>query len=164
MAILISADFAATHDFIPDLLFKGSSLTGWQPIGHADWRANNGEITGTPKAQEGGWLMLDKGYQDLEFYTDFRCSAPCTPGVLFRAEKTSGGGLKGIYVSLADGDSGAYDVVLDAEGKELSRTKLERSTAQFARMAAGPSTNGQAQVPGFAKPAPTLAEQVAEAA
>jgi hypothetical protein len=163
MAVLISVDFAATHDFIPDLVFKGSSLAGWHTVGHADWRANNGEITATSKDPDGGWLVLDKGYQDLEFYTDFRCSGPCNPGVLFRAEKTSDGGLKGVYVSLGESDSGAYDVVLSAEGKELSRTKLERATAQFARMSVGPSTNGNAQVPGFARPAPTLVEQQSEA-
>jgi hypothetical protein len=162
MALLISAIFAATHDFVPDLVFQGSSLSGWHMMGNAGWRANNGEITGTPKDPDGGWLVLDKGYQDTELYTDFRCTAACNAGVLFRAEKTPDGGMKGVYVSL-DADGGAYDVVLNAAGKELSRTKLERSTAQFARMAVGAPANSPSQVPGFAKPAPTLPELQAEA-
>src|SRR5207237_7800650 len=58
----------------------------------------------------------------------------------------------------------SYDVTLSAEGKELTRTRLDRATAQFARMAAGPWTNGSARVPGFANPAQTLAEEKAEAA
>lgn len=108
--------------------------------------------------------MLDKSYQDSEFYTSFRCAAACNAGVLFRAEKTADGGLKGVYLSLSTGDMNSYELTLSADGKEISRTPLLRATAQFARMAAGPWNNGGAQVPGFARPAPTLAEQEAEAA
>ena len=57
---LFSVIFAATHDFVPDTLFKGSSLSGWRTLGSADWRASKGEITGTPKTPDGGWLLLDK--------------------------------------------------------------------------------------------------------
>src|SRR4029077_19633865 len=79
-------------------------------------------------------------------------------------EKTGDGGLKGIYISLSNDDLNSYEVTLSAEGKELTRTRLDRATAQFARMAAGPWTNGTARVPGFANPAQTLAEEKAEAA
>ena len=161
---LLSVVYAATHDFVPTTVFKGSALTGWHTLGSADWHANNGEITGTPKTPEGGWLILDKGYQDTEFYTEFRCAAACNAGILFRVEKTGDGGLKGIYISLSDNDLNSYDVTLSAEGKELTRTRLDRATAQFARMAAGPWANGSAHVPGFANPAQTLAEEKAEAA
>ena len=61
------------------------------------------------------------------------------------------------------GEGGSYDLTLNAEGKELNRTRLLRATAQFARMAAGPWANGSAKVPGFAGPAITLAEQQEEA-
>jgi hypothetical protein len=161
---LFSVVFAATHDFVPDTLFKGSSVSGWRTLGSADWRASSGEITGIPQTPDGGWLLLDKSYQDVEFYTEFRCSGPCNAGLLLRAEKSSDGGLKGVYVSLNEGDIDSYDVVLSPEGKELSRARLDRSTAQFARIATGQWTNGQAPVPGFAKPALTLSEQQAEAA
>lgn len=161
---VISVVFAATHDFSPDTVFKGSSLSAMRTLGPAEWRAVNGEITGTPKAPEGGWLLLDKGYQDIEFYSEFHCGGPCNAGLLLRAEKTASGGLKGVYISLSDGDTDTYEVELSPEGKELSRTKLVRATAQFARMAAGPWTNGSAHVPGFAAPAPTLAEDLATAA
>jgi hypothetical protein len=160
---LSSLIFAATHDFVPDTLFKGSSVSGLRTLGSADWRASSGEITGIPKTPDGGWLLLDKSYQDVEFYTEFRCNGPCNAGLLLRAEKSSDGGLKGVYISLNGGDIDSYDVVLSPEGKELSRTRLDRSAAQFARIATGQWTNGQAQVPGFAKPAPTLSEQLAEA-
>jgi hypothetical protein len=159
---VLSVIFAATHDFHPDFAFKGSSLVGWHMLGHVNWRAENGEITATPQSQEGGWLVLDKSYQDVEFYTEFRCPEKCDAGVLFRAEKTSEGGWKGVYVSLA-GEGGPYDMTLNADGKELNRTRLPRAAAQFARMAAGPWANGQAHVPGFASPTITLAEQEQEA-
>ena len=38
----------ASKNFAPDVVFTGSSLTGWQPIGQSTWRAENGEIIGTP--------------------------------------------------------------------------------------------------------------------
>jgi hypothetical protein len=159
---VLSVIFAATHDFHPDFAFKGSSLAGWHMLGDANWRAENGEITAIPQSQEGGWLVLDKSYQDVEFYAEFRCPEKCDAGILFRAEKTSEGGWKGVYVSLA-GEGGSYGVTLNTDGKELNRTRLPRASAQFARMAAGPWANGQAHVPGFASPTITLAEQEEEA-
>src|SRR5580704_7613417 len=129
--------FAATHDFVPDAVFKGSSLAGLRTLGAATWRAENGEISGAPQSPDGGWLVLDKGYQDLQFYTEFRCSTECDAGVLLRAEKTRDGGLKGVYVSLREADLDSYNLELSPAGKEVSRTKLDRATAQFARMATG---------------------------
>jgi hypothetical protein len=161
--LLLSAVIAATRDFIPDFTFRGSSLAGWHTVGHASWRAENGEIVARPETPDGGWLMLDKSYQDVQLYTEFRCADKCDAGVLLRAEKTPDGGLKGIYVS-PTGEAGAYSVTLNSEGKELNRTRLLRATAQFARMAAGTWSNGQAHVPGFAGPAITVAEQQEEAA
>ena len=63
--VLLSAIFAATHDFIPDFTFQGSTLNAWHTVGQANWRAENGEIIATPQSSEGGWLILDKGYQDI---------------------------------------------------------------------------------------------------
>jgi Domain of Unknown Function (DUF1080)/FG-GAP-like repeat len=156
--VLLTAIFAATHDFIPDFSFQGSSLAGWHTLGPANWRAENGEIIATPRSPDGGWLMMDKGYQDVEFHTDVRCADKCDAGVLLRAEKTADGGWKGVYVALT-GEGGSYDLTLNADGKELDRKPLTRASAQFARMAAGPWANGSANVPGFARPAITLAEQ-----
>ena len=53
-----------TGRFVPDWTFKGSALTGMQQIGQVTWRAENGEIIGTPQTPEGGWLLLDREYQD----------------------------------------------------------------------------------------------------
>jgi hypothetical protein len=160
--VLLPAFFAATHDFVPDFAFRGSSLDGWRKLGRVSWRAENGEITAKPESPEGGWLVLDKSYQDVKFYTEFRCGGACDAGVLLRAEKNNEGGWKGIYVPLS-GEGVTYELTLNADGKELNRRQLLRATAQFARMAAGPWANGSAKVPGFGGPAITLAEQQEEA-
>jgi hypothetical protein len=124
-AVLFSLTcLAAPRTFVPDVTFTGSSLAAWHPVGQAEWKAQNGEITGTPKNAAGGWLFLGQSYQDVGFVADFKCSSGCRTGVLFRAEKMPDGGMKGIYLSMTEGDVGAYRITLDANGKELTREKL----------------------------------------
>jgi Domain of Unknown Function (DUF1080)/FG-GAP-like repeat len=154
---------AAPRNFIPDYVFEGSSISNLQTLGQASWQAAQGEITSTSRDSSGGWLVLDRAYQDVEFNASFRCSARCDAGVLLRAEKTNDGGWKGVYVSLSEGDMGSYDLTVGPDGKELSRKKLDRSTAQFTRISAGSSISGSSKVPGFAEPAPTPEEQKEQA-
>ena len=158
-----TAIFAANQNFAPDVIFKGSSLNGWHKLGDADWRAENGEIIATPKQERGGWLVLDKGYQDIAFYSSFQCAGPCKAGVLLRAEKTADG-MKGIFVSLADGDVAPYEITLDAQGAETGRNRLGAGPGAMIRVAAAKSVSGEDNVPGFSKPAPTRAEMLAAAA
>ncbi len=100
-------------------------------LGQADWKAQNGEIVGTPKpGGSGGWLVLDRSYQDVGFYASFRCTGGCKTGVLLRAEKTPQG-MKGIYFALAGEEVAGYRVTLDAEGKELQREPLRRGGGQM---------------------------------
>ncbi|HXB72641.1 MAG TPA: FG-GAP-like repeat-containing protein [Candidatus Acidoferrales bacterium] len=162
VCVLVSAILAASQNFLPDAVFKGSTLTGWHPLGQAGWRAENGEIIGMPR-QGGGWLVLDKAYQDIAFYASLRCSGACQTGVLLRADKTPEG-LRGVYVSLNEGDVAFYDVVLDAQGNELRRSKLGPGPGPMIRMASGRFSGGEDLVPGFSKPAPTRAEMEAAAA
>jgi len=123
-AVIVAAAFAAAPSaFVPDTVFKAASLSGWHTLGQADWRVENGEIVGTPKSPGGGWLVLDKSYQDVGFFASFRCAEGCKTGVLFRAEKTPEG-MSGVLVSLSAGDLTAYNVKLDAQGQETSREKL----------------------------------------
>ncbi len=114
--------FGANGNFVPDWTFKGSSLTEWQMLGSADWRAENGEIVGTPKTAEGGWLVLNQSFQDVQVAASLRCAAACKAGVLLRAEKTPEG-MKGILVSYTPGDIAAYAVKLDAQGHEVEPRK-----------------------------------------
>ncbi len=109
-------------NFVPDSTFTGSSLSGWRTIGEAAWRADNGEIVATPKS--GGWLMLDRAYEDVAVVASFRCAAGCVTGVLLRAEQTADGGTKGIFVSLSGQDLASYRITFDSRGKETSRERL----------------------------------------
>ena len=116
--------FGGGPSFKPDATVKGSSLSGWHVLGQAAWKVQDGEITGTVKpGSQGGWLVLDRSYQDAGFYASFRCGEGCKTGVLLRAEKTPHG-TKGIFVSLAAGDVAPYRITLDADGRELSRERL----------------------------------------
>jgi hypothetical protein len=109
--------------FVPDWTFSGSSLNGWQAMGQAEWRVENGEIVGRPKAAEGGWLVLNQQYQDVQLAGAFRCATGCVTGVMVRAERTPDG-IKGVYVSAMGGEAGAYAVRLDASGREVGRERL----------------------------------------
>src|SRR5687767_13949929 len=103
VASLLTAQGPA-NEFTPTTIFTGWSLTGWTPLGAADWQAQSGEIVGRPRAGgQGGWLVLDTSYQDVNFFTRFRCTGPCQTGLLFRLQKTDTG-MTGVYVSLKDDD------------------------------------------------------------
>ena len=69
--------------------------------------------------------MLDRSYQDVGLYANFRCTGGCDTGALFRAEKTADG-WKGIFVSLTEPGTPSYSVTLDAQGKILTRDNLRR--------------------------------------
>jgi hypothetical protein len=132
---------ATGPSFQPDTKFDGSSLAGWQKVGDADWKAQNGEITGTPKNAAGGWLMLEKSYQDIGFFASVKCPAGCKTGVLLRAEKTATG-IKGVLMTLSEGDDPTgrlFGVTLDAEGRELTRTPLRTPGGGQIRIAPPPA-------------------------
>ena len=84
-ALLLTTVTAAqgpANDFKPDTVFSGSGLAGFTLIGDGAWTVEKGEVTG--KAGAGGsWLVLDRPYQDLNFFSRFRCASPCDAGVLF---------------------------------------------------------------------------------
>ncbi len=131
--------------FIPDYIFKGPALTGLHTIGQADWKAKDGEITATATPGNAGWLILDKGYQEIAVHFAFKCDANTEIGLLLRAEKTADG-YKGLLLAIKNGEAVNYRVTLDARGKELSREKLSRagSTMRIApKPAEGAAANGR---------------------
>lgn len=137
-AVAMTVPLRATRPtFVPDWTFKGNALTGWNTIGAAQWTAVNGELTGKATAPEGGWLVLDKGFQDVEFGADFKCADGCKTGVLVRAQKTPTG-MKGIFVSLDGTAPASFAVTLDANGKELTREPIGGGGG-MARFATGTS-------------------------
>ncbi len=155
-ALLAAAIFAAVPPaFIPDSVFQGSSLKGWHVLGQAAWRAENGALTGTPKSDAGGWLVLDQSYQDIGFAATFRCTGNCKTGILLRAEKV-GKGIKGVYVSLTANDLASYRVVLDGEGREIMREPLRPAggTIRFTADAKPAPASGRGAP---SRPAPSIA-------
>src|SRR4051794_5888351 len=116
---------AGPANFKPDGMVTGSSLSGFHVLGDADWKAQNGELVGTAKpGAGGGWLVMDKGFQDVQLYTSYRCTGGCKSGILLRAQKTPDGGMTGVYVSLTEGDTTAYWIITDPGGKDLPREPL----------------------------------------
>lgn len=156
-SLIISA--AGPANFKPDGIFTGSTLAGWHVLGDADWKAQNGELVGTAKSGgSGGWLVMDKSFQDVQLYASYRCNGTCTSGVLLRAQKTPGGGMTGVYVSLTDGDTASYSVTIDPTGKEVTRERLAapagRGGGGGAARGAAPSAGGTAAGAATASGAP----------
>jgi hypothetical protein len=157
--LAVAPVFAAGPSFRPDVSLTGSSLAGWHTVGVATWHAQNGELTATPQpgnqSGNGGWLMLDRGLQDVGLYTEFRCAAACEAGALFRAQKTADG-WKGIFVSFTDPDNGSYAVTLDSQGKMLTRNRLRRGGGLMRIAPPAPTGGGNAALrrPGGFPPRP----------
>ena len=73
--LLVMSVFTAGPTFRADYRFSGSALTGFKPMGQADWKVQNGEIVGTPKDAAGGWLLVDgKEFQDTQIYASMKCA------------------------------------------------------------------------------------------
>ena len=138
----------AGASFLADYIFSGSQLSGWHVLGQADWRAENGEIIGKAHpGSNGGWLVLDKSYQDVLFFARFRAPAGSKTGVLVRAENTPDAGLKGIFVSLDPQDLNSYQLILDSDGKEISRSQLRPVPPDSNRFALPVAPGSQAAAP-----------------
>jgi hypothetical protein len=145
---------AQTPSFVPESKFQGSALTGWHPVGGADWRALAGMITGdATKSQEPGWLMLDRSYQDVGLYSQFKCDGKCDTGILLRAHKTDKG-FEGCFVSIQGDEVAAYHLTLDASGHEIGRKKLRLAGGQIRFAPAPPDPATVRSGPPRALPAP----------
>ncbi len=125
-ALLGASAAAASLPFIPDVTFEGSTLKGWHVVGQAEWRAENGELIGKAKNGGGGWLVLDKSFQDVGLHAMVQCTGDCKTGVMVRSE-VNDNGAKGAFFSLAEGDIGARLSTFDGNGQEVDKTEMGRS-------------------------------------
>lgn len=141
---LLMRSAAGNKNFAPDWTFEGSSLGSWRTLGDAGWRAEKGEIIGTPRSEAGGWLLLDRPLQDVQFASMFRCTGGCRTGVMVRAQSTPQG-IRGVYVALPDGQNPAatFALTLDAQGHEVKREPLKPAVGTV-RFIAPPPTNAPA--------------------
>lgn len=147
---------AGPKNFKPDATFTGSALTGWRVLGEAEWKAQNGELVGTAKpGTAGGWLVMDKSFQDVRLFANYRCTGECKSGVLLRARKTPDGGMRGVYVSLTEGELGLFSLTLDAQGRETARERLAAPAGRGGGRgnAPAPAANPPTAAPGAAPPA-----------
>ena len=142
-AVLLISPATANRNFVPDWTFKGASIASFRTLGGAEWRAENGEIVGTPKTAEGGWLILDRPLQDVQFAAAYRCTGGCKAGVMLRME-TAPEGIKGAFVELPDGQNpvASFALKLDAQGREVSREALPRTNATSRYVPANPGRGG----------------------
>ncbi|PYR61827.1 MAG: hypothetical protein DMF91_08680 [Acidobacteria bacterium] len=131
--------------------FNGSSLAGWHPQGAAQWRVANGEIVGTSTAGP-GWLVLDKGYQDIILTFAFHCST-CDAGVVLRnaPSPSTPNATSAVYAGISGPDAlTLYRITMDPQGKELDRTQLFKWTARQnppgMQMSITPQADGWKQV------------------
>lgn len=123
--------------FIPDQTFKGSDLMGWHTFGNAEWHAHNGKVTGTVKSGgNGGWLVLNKSFQDVGFHALFKATGDDNEatGVLVRIQKIRDG-MTGIFLSLKPGDIGPYSITLNKDGNITSRKRLAYAGGIWYRIA-----------------------------
>ena len=128
--------------FQPDYTFEGSSLDGWNVLGDAEWQVKDGELMGKAKGpSNGGWLVLDKGFQDIGFHAKFKSSGNGETAVVLRMEKLEDG-YRGVLLSLENDDVSPYTVVLDAAGQEIKREKLRPAGGIWYRMAPPPEPTG----------------------
>ena len=154
---------AGPRNFKPDGTFTGSALTGWRTLGDAEWKAQNGEIVGTAKpGTAGGWLVMEKTFQDVRLFGNYRCTGECRSGVLLRAQRTPDGGMRGVYISLTEGELGSYSVTLDAQGREVAKERLAPPAGRGGGGGAGRGTAPPATQPGTTA-APPAAGQPAPA-
>jgi hypothetical protein len=133
-AVSIGLSGEATRTFVPDWTFKGSALSGMKQVGQATWRAENGEIIGTPTGPDGGWLLLENGYQDVQVAASYRCAAECTAGIMVRSEKAPDG-TRGVYTIISGDARSTAAIVVDAQGRIATREPLSRIAGGQARFA-----------------------------
>lgn len=131
--------------FEPDYTFTGSSIKDWHVVGDAEWKANNGVLTGKAKSgTKGGWLVLDQGYQDIGFHALFKYAGEGTTGIMLRMEKTQDG-YAGVYLPLNEERMQTYYVSLDAKGNETKREPLRYAGGINYRTAPPPDTTAPAR-------------------
>ena len=90
-ALRLAVGLAATGPLLVPISRRPHAQTLDKVSIQTDWRAQNGEIVATPKSADGGWLVLNQSFQDVQLAASVRCAAaqrPCG----FTANKPSGRG------------------------------------------------------------------------
>lgn len=124
LPLLAMVAHATGPTFQKDRSFGVAELSQGKPLGNAKWSAKNGELVAQVSKGGSGWLVLPGDSANLAGYAEFNCDKDCAAGIVYRAERTKSGGLRGVLVSAAPVGGGAFEIEIDAKGKEISRTPL----------------------------------------
>ena len=66
-------------------LFNGEDLTGWETVGDADWRVEDGLLIGKQGPNnESGDLLSEEEFDDFELVVTYRVVWPANSGIWFR--------------------------------------------------------------------------------
>jgi len=159
-----AAPLSPVADWTPDYLYQGEPIDGLATVGNVDWRVEAGEIVARPRpGSKGGLLILAAPLQDVAAYTEFRCTNPCAAGLVVRAERTPGGGLRGTLARYGSGEAGIVDLDLAEAGTAPVFTPLPDGEGQsrFAVPPGGVPAGMAPSVPGVDNPLRRLFPRVA---
>jgi hypothetical protein len=71
-------------------LFNGKDVTGWKPVGNAEWLVRDGCLVGTQTDGRGGDLFHEKAFDHFDLRFTYRVKWPANTGVWFRYDKGKG--------------------------------------------------------------------------
>jgi hypothetical protein len=148
-----SAAPSRVRDWMPDYVFKDSSLKGWAAVGDVDWTTAGGEIVARPKAGgNGGWLIFERPLQDVAISAEVNCAGPCQVGVAMRVQRSTMVG--GILASFGAQPAALSTITADRRGREVSRTRLAvaNGQARFATPLGGVAAGAAPSVPNVDSP------------
>lgn len=80
-------------------LFDGKTLDGWDQVGKANWRVEDGAIVADKLLQEKGssFLMTKNKYKDHEIYAEFWASDDANSGIFVRCTDPKAPGARTCY-------------------------------------------------------------------
>lgn len=130
LSVAVAPCLGSGPSFHPDTNIETTHGPAWSQEGKASWDIGTEGISGKGNGT-GGWLVLNQAFQDVDFYTEFRCEQQCETGVLFRAKKQSDGSLTGDYVSFHDANPTLFRIATDTEGNIKERTPLPRGSGLY---------------------------------
>lgn len=105
-------------------LFDGKTLAGWQAVGNAVWKVEDGMIVGTQDAQRrAGDLVSEKDYGDFELDVMYKVVWPANSGIWFRWNDH-----KGYQFDILEWPKPvAYSGTLYCDGKMFLARQLDKS-------------------------------------
>lgn len=123
-AILVSAMAAQAEDGASINLFDGETLFGWNAIGTAEWKVDDGAIE--CRSGAGGFLATTSQFKNFELSLMVRLKDEASTGIVVRGglegHHTENGSTYLVIREKKDADSAWKNVVITAKGNAVSAT------------------------------------------